>query len=449
MTARESAWNMLNRINEEGILCHKALRSLEADGLSPVDRALATRLVHGTLERSITIDRVISHKTGKPVGKLKPRLRNLMRMSVYQLLFLSQIPASAVCNEAVKLAKKGGYAGLSGFVNGVLRGLSREVTEAGSGEAYIHLLAASMQAQEAKSFLYAMPPAFIDYYETNYPSEAEEMFQAFLSEGGISIRLNRSRGTMEELKASLDKASIAYRDGLLSNTLYIEKAGNLSTTEGFLRGLFSIQDQSSALAGNILPLRAGMKVLDLCAAPGGKSIHVADELSALGGGSVLARDIAAGKLPRIREHIALLSLDNITVEAGDASVYDQSLSEQFDLVLADLPCSGLGVIGRKPDIKTKTTLSDIRTLSELQRLILTSAVRYVKAGGYLCYSTCTVTVEENDRNCDYIESLGFSREDFSEKVPASLRKRYQNGRLQLFPQDGTDGFFAALFRKKE
>ena len=155
------------------------------------------------------------------------------------------------------------------------------------------------------------------------------------------------------------------------------------------------------------------------------------------------------KIGRIREHAERVGLTNVTCEKRDALTFDAALNEAFDIVLADLPCSGLGVIGRKPDIKIKTGLQDIINLAEIQRGILKNAVRYVKNGGYLCYSTCTITKEENDSNCDYIESLGFRPYDVTEAVPERLRKRYRNGRLQLFPQDGTDGFFLAVYQKKD
>ena len=449
MNARESAMNMLVRINEEGVLCHKALLALDGDDLSVKDRALVTRLVHGTLERQLTCDRILEDLTGKPVSRIKAKLRNLMRMTVYQILFLTQIPSSAAVNEAVNLTKKAGYPFLTGFVNGVLRNLVRRVEAAGGAEAYLSDVEKKLCDAERLSFHYSMPADLSEYFTKNYPEEAEGMFAAFLAEGSFTIRLNQSRGTMEELKESLTKDGIAFTDGLLPNTLRMERTGNLSRTEAYLGGLLSVQDESSALSGNILPLTKEMAVLDLCAAPGGKTIHIADELSVLGGGSVTARDISAGKCDRIREQAERIGLLNVSVEPGDATVFDAVSEEKFDIVIADLPCSGLGVIGRKPDIKYKTKLNDIAALSKLQKSILDNAVRYVKKGGYLCYSTCTVTKEENDENRKYIEGKGLTAWDFSEKIPERLLKRYENGSLQLFPQDGTDGFYMALFRKSE
>lgn len=449
MNAREFALKLLRQINEEQVLSHEALAALEQSGLEPRDRALVNRLVHGTLERQWTIDRILEKKTGKSVTKLKPGIRNILRMGVYQLLFLTQIPDSAVCNESVKLAKKSGYAGLSGFVNGVLRGIARDAETAGSKELCLAGYAKGYNEEERFCFQYSVPPELAGYYRERYPDEAEAMFEAFLKESGTAVRLNKSRGSLEDLKKVLTDEGIAFHDGLLPNTLRMERSGSPAASEAFRMGLFSIQDESSALAGNVLPLKAGMRVLDLCAAPGGKTVHAADELSVLGGGSVTARDLSMEKIERIREHAERVGLTNVTCEKRDALTFDAALNEAFDIVLADLPCSGLGVIGRKPDIKIKTGLQDIINLAEIQRGILKNAVRYVKNGGYLCYSTCTITKEENDSNCDYIESLGFRPYDVTEAVPERLRKRYRNGRLQLFPQDGTDGFFLAVYQKKD
>lgn len=449
MNAREFALKLLLKINEEQVLSHEALKALEQSGLEARDRSLVNKLVHGTLERQLSIDRILEKKTKKSVSKMKPLIRNDLRLSVYQLLFLTQIPASAVCNEAVKLAKKNGFTGLSGFVNGVLRSIVRDIEAAGSQKQCFVRYAEAYSGTERIAFACSMPEELVSYYQKQYPAEAEAMFEAFLKEQGTAIRLNKSRGGMDALKEALTVEGIPFRDGFLSNTLRILKSGSPAGTETFKKGLFSIQDESSALAGNVIPLKAGMKVLDLCAAPGGKTVHVADELAVLGGGSVTARDISPEKVERIREQVLRVGLTNVTCEKRDASVYDPEQSEAYDVVLADLPCSGLGVIGRKPDIKWKTGLSDIKALAEIQRAILKNAVHYVKPGGFLCYSTCTVTKEENGDNCDYIETLGLKPYEVPETVLGPFRNRYVNGRLQLFPQDGTDGFFIALFQKKD
>ena len=449
MNARELTLRLLTETNEEQVLSHIALKALDGFEGDPRDRALISKLVHGTLERQATCDMIIEAKTGKPVTKLKPKIRNILRMSIYQLLFLTQIPAPAICNEAVKLAKKSGYAGLAGFVNGVLRGLSRDTEAAGGREAYFTAFADGLSGEKRLCFVYSFPEKLLNYFLANYPEEAEEMFRAFLSERGTAIRLNKSRGDADTLKELLKADGIEARDGLLANTFRLSRSGNPAVCKAFRRGLFSIQDESSALSGNVIPFKAGMHVLDLCAAPGGKTVHAADELAALGGGTVLSRDLTAEKIAAIKEQADRVGLSNVICEKRDATVTDEALFNRFDVVIADLPCSGFGVIGRKPDIKWKTGTEQIAELAALQRQILQNAVRYVKPGGILCFSTCTITKEENDDNADYLESLGMIPVDVSGEIPDALIKRYHDGRLQLFPQDGTDGFFLAVMRKKD
>lgn len=448
MTARDLAWKMLMRINEDGEYAHKVLLALDTADLNAKDKAFVTKIVHGTMERRLTCDWILERRTQKPISKMKPKLRNLMRMSVYQLVFLSQVPASAVCNEAVNMAKSIGFPGLSGFVNAVLRNIAREIETAGNGKEYLEHLEEGMTETERICFHYSMPAELAAYYLDFYPEDALEMFDAFLSDGSIAIRWNKSRCTLAELEDSLKSEEAAYEKGLFDNTFRLGKIGNPSKLQAYKNGWFSIQDESSALSGDILPLKKDMKVLDLCAAPGGKTIHIADELCALGGGSVMSRDISAQKIAKIKEHVKLLELNNVTCEIKDATEYDKASEEAFDMVIADLPCSGLGVIGRKPDIKFKTGLDEVEILAELQQSILRHAIRYVKKGGFLCYSTCTITREENDENCRFLMKNGMKPFDFSKRIPETLMKRYHDGSIQLFPQDGTDGFFISLFVKE-
>lgn len=452
MTGRELAFRMLIQVNEQEELSHHVLnKALQEHELSDVERGFATRLFHGTLERQLTIDWILEHQAKRPMCKVKPKIRNLLRISAYQLLFLQQVPASAVCNEAVKLAKKCGLAGLSGFVNGVLRGLSREIVQAGGQEAFLHAFAQEMTETERLCFLYSMPVWLVSYWRNAYPKRSlEPMLQAFLEEGGVSIRQNKSRGSMEELKASLEQEGVAYTPGILPNTLRIQHGRNLAELRAYREGRFSIQDESSAFAGNVLPLQQNMKVLDVCAAPGGKSVHVADELSVLGGGEVEARDLREQKIAKIAENLKITGLTNVTCVVKDATHPDPSKKGWADIVLADLPCSGLGVIGRKPDIKWKTSYEDILSLAEIQKKILKQAVTYVKSGGYLCYSTCTITKEENADMCEYIKKLKLQPVSLAEMVCDGMDAEVSaDGAVQLFPGvGGTDGFFVALFRRE-
>ncbi len=451
MTGRELAYQMLLQVNEHEELSHNVMNSAFAKyELSDVERGFATRLFHGTLERQLTIDWILEHQAHRPMCKVKPKVRNILRMSAYQLLFLQQVPPSAVCNEAVKLTKKVGMSGLSGFVNGVLRSLSREIQQAGGQQEYLQGFAQDMTETEKLCFLHSMPVWLVSYWRGKLSEERlESMLPAFLEEGDVTIRWNRSKGSLQELKASLREEGVEYREGALPNTLHVQLNQRLTELRAFREGLFCVQDESSAFAGNVLPLEAGMKVLDVCAAPGGKAIHAADELLSLGGGEVEARDLRDNKAEKIRENLRHLHIDNVTCVVKDATVMDESKREWADIVIADLPCSGLGVIGRKPDIKWKTSYEDILSLASIQRKILRHAITYVKPGGYLCYSTCTITHFENEEMCEYIRALGLRQVSLAEQLPDALDADLTpSGAIQIFPGKArADGFFVALFRK--
>ena len=467
MNARELTWNLLTEVNERGALSHEAFaEAMERYAPSGADRALVTRLFNGALERQETIDRVIERQTGRPVGKVKTKIRNLLRMSVYQMLFLQRVPAAAACNEAVSLAKKHGLAGLAGFVNGTLRGLDREISASGGQEGYLKVAAAAMGETERLCFLYSMPEWIVTRLREDFPkADIETILRAFLAESGVTVRLNRSRGDMETLRRALAEEGIKPGESVLDNCLRLRGAGNPAELAAYRDGLFSIQDVSAVLAGNLLPLVPGMRVLDLCAAPGGKTVHAADELAALakeagrpaeGAFEVESRDVGEGKLPLIREQLDRVKLPNVHCAAADASVYDPKLEAWADIVIADVPCSGLGVIGRKPDIRYKTKSEDIEALAGIQREIVRQAVRYVKPGGLLAYSTCTTARAENEDIASFIVSLGMTPVKLAEKLPADMREacERQGGLegigLQIFPEpERWDGFYIAEFRRPE
>ena len=464
MTAREMVWDALSEVNEAGGMCHKVLaEALSKSTLTEADRAFATRLFHGTLERQITLDTVIAASAGRPVSKIKPRVLELLRLSAYQLLFLKSVPMSAACNEAVSMAKRRGLAGLSGFVNGVLRGLARRISACGGTQEFLADTAATMSYEEALCFRYAVPAWLAALWRRDFPeTDIETMLAATLGEGAVTIRLNESRATMEELVASLTAEGADVKPGALPNCLRIGGSGNPGRYRAYADGWFSVQDESAVLAGNLLPLSAGMHVLDICAAPGGKTVHAADRLTKLaaehpeaGEFAVEARDVSAAKLPSILEQLARVGLSGVTCREADASVYDPALAEWADVVIADVPCSGLGVLRRKPDGKTKTKPEDIPALAALQREIVAQAVRYVKPGGYLAYSTCTVNRAENASIAAFIaDELGLVPVDLRGKLPEELRESaYQRSGqrpdgIQIFPEAGKwDGFYIAGFRK--
>ena len=313
-------------------------------------------------------------------------------MGCYQILFMDSVPDSAACNECVKLAKKHGFAGLSGFVNGVLRTITREKTK----------LAYPDQKREPERYLSVMtstPLWLVQKLILEYGTEsAETIFQAAFADRKTSIRLNKHRieengETMDSYKNRLKEAGItvepgAYYEGawLLSGYDFIHKI------PGYKQGYFTVQDESSMCAVAAAGIQPEDFVMDICAAPGGKTTAAAEFAQQ---GHVLSMDIAEEKLELIEENVERLKLANVDIRCQDATEYMQEQEEKADVVIADLPCSGLGIMGRKNDIKYRVTEEQIESLVELQHTILQNACRYVKAGGTLLYSTCTITKEEN------------------------------------------------------
>ncbi len=444
---------MLDEVNEQGNLCHRVQTKTLAEHTELVgaERAFLIRVFHGTLERQQTIDWILMRKTGRAVQKQKPKIRNVLRMAVYQILFMD-VPNSAACNEAVKITKNRNMNGLSGMVNGVLRGIARDVEADGSTEAYLEQLAEGMNTTDRLSFLYAMPTWLILYWRSLYDdATVEKMLKSFLEESKTVIRLREDdRSGEKAMEALLSEGTELTETEYAPNARRMTKAGRLDGSAAFAKGLFAIQDESSILVGNLIPLKAGDTVLDLCAAPGGKTCHIAERLQALGGGTVLARDVSDKKLEAIQENASRLGLSNLRLKVWDAERVDPTMKGAADVVLADLPCSGIGVIGRKPDIKWKTELDDISALAEIQKRILRASADYVKKGGYLVFSTCTITKEENMGGYEELRSLGFDPVDLTPYLPKALQSEptAKEGYLQLVPGvHSTDGFFFSLFQK--
>ena len=416
---REISADTLIEILEHGQFSHIYLKAvLDKYGyLEKSERAFITRLVNGTLERMIELDYIINSYSKTKVKKMKPLIRTIMRMGAFEIYYMDAVPDSATCNEYVKLAKKRGFAGLSGFVNGVLRSIARD-----KGNLNITDL----------SVKYSMPQWIVDKWNADYGEEqTKEILKGFFEPEELCIRVNLGKITRDELMNKLKAQDISVRicDNIPS-ALYMAGFNVISSIPEFNEGLFYIQDYSSQL----VPYKAGIKesdaVLDLCAAPGGKALH-ASELAAKG--TVLARDLTEAKVALINENIQRTGATNVKAEQYDATVFDESSENKYDVVIADLPCSGLGIIRKKPDIKYNQTEESLAELVNLQARILENAARYVKAGGTLCYSTCTINKDENENQ---VENFLSSHKEFTIKNCE-----------QLLPDKNHDGFFICEMKK--
>lgn len=445
-TPREIALDILSDILEKGSFSHMVMGNTlnQYQDLSKQDRAFITRLCEGTLERIITLDYLLNQYSSVKVTKMKPLIRNILRMGLYQIKYM-EVPASAACNEAVKLAKKRGFTGLSGFVNGILRSIIREPDKA-------RLPEESKYKAGYLSITYSFPDWLIEEWLKHYNYDTvKQMLEGFLSSSKeTSIRCNLNKNSVKELKEELLQNQVKISAGeYLPYALKISEYNYLNQLTPFLKGCFQVQDESSMLVGALSGVKPEDYVIDVCAAPGGKALHIAELIK--GSGHVEARDVSQAKISLIEDNILRLGYKNITAKVWDALTLDEESLYKADLVVADLPCSGLGVIGKKPDIKYNMTAEKQKALIQLQRDILKVVTKYVKPGGILMYSTCTIHPEENEGNVNWLlEQFEFEAESLEEFLPPDLKiATAKKGYIQLLPGiHGTDGFFIARLKKK-
>lgn len=435
---REIALDVLTEVLENGAFVHVALsRALfKYQYLEKQERAFITRVVDGTVERLLPIDQALNACSKVKTEKMKPLIRTLLRMSAYQILYMDRVPDSAACNEAVKLAVRRKFSGLKGFVNGVLRSLSRRKAEFDF---------------EDISLKYSMPRWLIARWEEQIgKEETEKMLKAFLEDRGTAVRCNVSLASREEILHSLESQGAAAEPSPYGEDLLILKEYDyLEGLEAFQKGWIQVQDLSSSFVGRLADPAPGSHIIDVCSAPGGKSLHLAELLK--GTGLVEARDLTWQKVALIEENVERTGCANVKAQVWDALELKEESVEQADVVIADLPCSGLGIIGKKPDIKYRITERDLEDLAKLQREILSVVWRYVKPGGLLIYSTCTVDALENQKNAAWFSgSFPFEPVDITGKLGPGIREEsMKDGWIQLLPgKYPCDGFFISVFRRK-
>ncbi len=397
-------------------------------------RSFLSRLTLGTIERKMELDAYVDLYSKTPVRKMKPVIRNIMRLSVYQMIYMDGIPVSAVCNEAVKLANAKGFRQLKGFVNGVLRNVARGL-EAEGAETLIMKACADKSTAEQFATMYSMPQWIVEEWLNSFgKAQTHAMLTAFLSEKATIIRTNMAKTTPEELRATLEDEGVTVEEiPELSYAFAIRGYDHLGGLTSFREGLFYVQDVSSMMVSEQLGIAEGMQVLDVCAAPGGKSLHAATFVGE--SGHVEARDVSAEKVALIEENIARSKMNNISAKVWDATVLDEAYVGKMDRVIADLPCSGLGVLSGKPEIKYRVTRSDVASLAALQSKMLDVVCQYVKVGGCMAFSTCTITQAENDGNTT----------SFLERHPEFALVSEE----QILPKAGMlDGFYIAVMERK-
>ncbi|MCI5900768.1 MAG: 16S rRNA (cytosine(967)-C(5))-methyltransferase RsmB [Lachnospiraceae bacterium] len=442
---REIILGALMDIVEEEQYSHIVMKDVleKYQYLEKRDRAFITRVTEGTLENMIQLDYIIERFSKVKVRQMKPVIRNILRMSVYQLKYMDSVPDSAICNEGVRLAQKRGFYQLKGFVNGVLRSVARNLDK-------VEYPSREKQPILYLSVTYSMPEWILKNWIELYGFDAvEEICADMHKEKLTSVRCNLGKASMDEIVESLKAQDICVeRVPYLDYALNIGNYNYMKAVDAFKKGWFQVQDVSSMLVSEIAAPKWGDFCIDVCAAPGGKSLHLADMLQ--GSGHVEARDVTDYKVSLMQDNIERIGVINMSAVRMDATVFDPESVEKADILLADVPCSGLGVIGKKADIRYKMTPAKQAEIVKLQRKILDTVWPYVKKGGTLIYSTCTIGAEENQYNVKwFLENYPFRLESIDPYICDELKsKTTQAGYLQLLPGvHKTDGFFMARFKR--
>ncbi len=441
ITARSAAADVVNQILAEGAYTNIAVNNfLRKHVMEEQERKFFTELVYGTVKAVGTIDWYLQQCLTRPLSKIEPMILSVLRISAFQILYLERIPAAAACNEAVKLARRYSHEGSAKFVNGVLRGLLRKLES-------IKLPVREEDEAGYLSLKFCHPRWLVKRWLGQFGSEATEKLCVFNNTPApMCLRVNTLVTDRETLMQDLQQLGAEVRASTWSaDGIICSKMPALNSVMSKLHDKFYVQDESSMLVGRVIAPQPGENVIDLCSAPGGKTTHMAQLMG--NKGSILAGDIHEHKLKLIEDNAARLGINIIKPQLMDATVFMPELESSADKVLVDAPCSGLGVLRRRAEARWRKKKADLKIFPPLQLQILNNAAKYVKKGGLLVYSTCTIETAENhylvkaflDANSEW-EYAGFKHPVSGETVKE----------LQLLPQvDGIDGFYICALKRKE
>lgn len=444
---REIALKALYEININQAYSNLALKkALSNKELDLRDRAFVTELVYGTITWRLTLDWVISQFSKVKLRKLSNWVLEILRMGTYQIMFLDKVPPSAACNTSVNLAKK--YAKQStGYINAILRNITRNKDRI----TFEHINESSVSRK--LSIKYSFPEYLTEEWILDFGAEfTESLLSSLLERPDFFIRINTLKTSRDAIIQELNSNQIEVLPGrFLPEALRLKNVSDISESDPFMNGKVFVQDESSMLVTKILDPQPNERILDVCAAPGGKTTHIAQSMN--NKGHIDAWDIHEHKIDLINENAKRLGIDIISASQRDAlELYDKK-HDVYDKVLVDAPCSGTGIIRRKPDIKWKRKKEDFSSLVEIQKKILYNSSRYVKLGGVLVYSTCSLNKRENEQvMSDFLsENQEFETQSLKPYLPEGLSNKthVDEGMLKLYPHiDGTDGFFISRMRRK-
>ena len=443
--AREVALKTLYRINNEGAYSNIALDeeiSKNAQKLNAKDIGLISEIVYGVITWKLTIDEIIKKYSKIRLKKISPWILDILRLSIYQIVFLDKIPKSAAVNEGVNLAKRYGHRSSSGFANAILRKVEKQ-----DYEDFKNI----KDEKERLSKQYSMPLWIIEELMEE-GLELEKIEEICISSNirpKVSIRINTLKTNKEELKQILENENIKATDGILKDFLVLDKAKNIEKLESFKNGLFTVQDEAAGLTSLILNPKKGENILDACSSPGGKTTYIAQLVE--NEGQIIAFDIHEHRTRLVEQNAKRLGINIIETKVQDASKFEEKYVNKFDKILLDVPCLGIGVLKRKPDIKWQKKKEDVKEISEIQYKILENCSKYLKPKGELVYSTCSIIKEENE---DLIEKFLHKNKEFKlqkiENFEEEFFKKYLKNEqfLQVYQNKKTDGFFICKLLKK-
>lgn len=437
MNSRHIARMIIQRVLSEGAYSNIVLSNeLNDSDLSDQDKSLVTEIVYGTLRRKKTLDVIIANFV-RDMSVMDEEIVNILRVALYQMHFLDKVPGYAAVNEAVEEAKTISLDG-SKLVNGILRSYlknEKEITVKGN-------------RIDELSYKYSLQPWMIRLFIKQYGEEKTlQMMSGLNATPKVTVRINGLKGEYDDIYEKLEEAGYDIEEGYVCPEAISIKGGKgIEVNPLFVEGLITVQDESAMVVAPLLDLEEEETVLDLCAAPGGKTTHIAELLE--NSGEVLAFDLHENKLSLIEQNVDRLGIKNVKTEEMDACKLNTKLISHADKILIDVPCSGLGIIRKKPEIKWNKTRQQLKDLVPIQREIMENAWKYLKPGGTLVYSTCTLNKEENEDNIKWFLSNNSDAKE--QKIFLGNKDNFiynQNGSLTILPNEYMDGFYVAKIKK--
>jgi len=440
---REEALKILVKVFESKSYSNILIKNL-SESFSSLDKAFITDMVYGTIKWKLKIDNAIENLSKIKLNKISPYILNILRLGIYQIDYMSKVPQSAAVNECVKLARKYGNAGAVKYVNGLLRNYCRNKNS-------VSYPNKREDAAQYLSIFYSFPKWMVEKLICQYGEDfTEDFLRASNEVPPLSIRVNNLKISKEDLKRSLSEKGIEVEDGkYLEDALYLKGVPGIANLDEYKKGYFTVQDESSMAAVLALSPEPGEFIMDLCSAPGTKSTYMGELMA--NKGRIISGDLSQGKLKLVEDNGRRLGLDIIETICHDASKVMEEYVGKADRVLVDAPCSGLGIMRKKPEIRWNREISHIEDISKLQKSILNVSGSYVKSGGILVYSTCTLLKEEN---IEVVEDFLKNNSNFVvDDIPGTLADKLKKGILnegfmELYPnRDGIDGFFIARLKR--